>query len=221
MTQSGWSTHRQFQVESRLLTWGQQDVNGPADMHASSVSLLQRGNLTRKIAPSTIEPWCPAMNTTLASSGKKFALILVAAASLSGCAGMGSGYETPTVSVQSFRPVATASGGGLPTFEILLHVVNPNLEPLELAGISYTISLDNHDLIKGVGNDLPIIEGYGEGSFTVTAGFNVIAGIQLFRSLMQKDTDSFDYSFDAKLDPGAYKRKIRVSDSGSISLSNK
>ena len=127
----------------------------------------------------------------------------------------------PDRSVQSFRPIATAGGGGLPTFEILLHVVNPNLDPLELAGISYTISLDNLDLIKGVGNDLPVIEGYGEGSFTVTAGFSVLAGIQLFRSLMQKDTDSFDYSLKAKLDPGAYKRKIRISDSGSISLSNK
>ena len=152
---------------------------------------------------------------------KTLALILLAAASLSGCAGMGSGYETPTVSVQSFRPIASASGGGLPTFEIMLHVINPNLEPLELAGISYTISLDNHDVIKGVGNDLPVIEGYGEGSVTVTAGLSVMAGIQLFRSLMKKDSDNFDYSFEAKLDPGAYKRKIRISNSGSISLANK
>lgn len=147
------------------------------------------------------------------------ALLVVAVASLAGCAAMRSGYEAPSVSVQSFRPVTT-DGGGLPTFEIVLHVINPNLEPLELAGISYSISLDNHKLIKGVGNDLPVIEGYGEGSFTVTAGFNVIAGIQLFRSLMNKDTNSFDYAFEAKLDPGAYKRKIRISDSGSISLSN-
>ena len=133
---------------------------------------------------------------------------------------MGPGYEVPTVSVQSFRPVASDNGTGLPSFEIGLHVTNPNLDPLELAGISYTISLDGKDLIKGVGNDLPVIEGYGEGTFTLTAGFNVLAGIQLFRSLMNKDGDSFDYAFKAKLDPGAYKRKIRISDRGSISLSN-
>ena len=90
-----------------------------------------------------------------------------------------------------------------------------------MSSISYTISLDNRDVIKGVGNDLPVIAGYGEGSFTVTAGFNVLAGIQLFRSLMQKDSDTFDYAFEAKLDPGAFKRKIRISDSGSISLSNR
>lgn len=149
------------------------------------------------------------------------ALLLTAVVLLPGCAGMGSGYETPSVSVQSFRPIASENGSGLPAFEIGLHVINPNLEPLELAGISYTISLDGKDLIKGVGNDLPVIEGYGEGTFVLTAGFNVFAGIQLFRSLTNKDSDSFDYAFKAKLDPGAYKRKIRISDSGSISLSNR
>ena len=152
---------------------------------------------------------------------KTLVVLAMAAALLTGCAGMGPGYEVPTVSVQSFRPLASENGGGLPTFEIRLHVTNPNLEPLELAGISYTISLDGQDLIKGVGNELPVIEGYGEGTFTVTAGFSVMAGIQLFRSLIDKDSDSFDYSFKAKLDPGAYRRKIRIADSGSISLSNR
>ncbi len=161
------------------------------------------------------------MNKICRRPVKPLTALVMAAALLTGCAGMGSGYEIPSVSVQSFRPIASDTGGGLPAFEIRLHVINPNLEPLELAGISYTISLDGQDLIKGVGNELPVIEGYGEGTFTVTAGFSVMAGIQLFRSLIDKDSDSFDYSFKAKLDPGAYKRKIRIEDSGSISLSNR
>lgn len=151
--------------------------------------------------------------------GALFALIVVLAAGLSGCTGMGAGYEKPTVSVQSFRSLESGAGGGMPRFEIVLHVINPNLEPLELAGIAYTISLDGHDVIKGVGNDLPVIEGYGEGTFTVTAGFDLVAGIRLFRSLMDKPGNSFDYSFEAKLDPGQFRRKIRIADSGSISLS--
>lgn len=174
-----------------------------------------------RIATFAKNPWSAVLNTIIANTGKQLVLIIVAASWLSGCAGLGSGYETPTVSVQSFRPISNADGGGLPTFEIVLHVVNPNLAALELAGISYTISLDNRDVIKGVGNNLPVIEGYGEGTITVTAGFNVLAGIQLFRSLLQKDNDSFDYAFEAKLDPGAFKRKIRLSDSGSISLSSR
>lgn len=160
------------------------------------------------------------MNFVFDRPARTLTLILAVATLLSGCAGMGSGYETPTVSVQSFRPVPSETGGGLPAFEIRLHVVNPNLDPLKLVGVSYTISLDGHDLIKGVGNELPVIEGYGEGSFTLRAGVNVFAGIQLFRSLLEKDSDSFDYAFKAKLDPGPYRRKIRISDSGSISLSS-
>lgn len=146
------------------------------------------------------------------------AVILAVAALMSGCAGMGAGYETPTVTVQSFKPVSGDNSGGLPAFEIRLHVINPNLEPLEIAGLSYTISLDNNEIIKGVANDLPVVEGYGEGTFSVTAGINLMAGIQLFRSLMQKEGDSFDYSFEAKLDPGKLRRKIRIVDRGSISL---
>ena len=147
--------------------------------------------------------------------------LLAVLISLSGCAGMSPGYENPTVTVQSFKPVPSSDGTGLPTFEIMLNVINPNLEPLELAGVSYTISLDGNDIIKGVGNELPVIEGYGEGSFTLTAGVNVLAGIGLFRSLLQKEGDTFDYAFEAKLDPGAFRRKIRITDRGSINLSGR
>lgn len=140
---------------------------------------------------------------------------------MSGCAGMSPGYENPTVTVQSFKPIAASDGSGLPKFEIVLNVINPNLEPLELAGVSYTISLDGNDIIKGVGNELPVIEGYGEGSFTLTAGVNLLAGIGLFRSILNKEGDTFDYAFEAKLDPGAFRRKIRVRDSGSINLSGR
>lgn len=161
------------------------------------------------------------MSETGAFRPGRFTLLLVACCSLSGCAGMGPGYETPAVNVQSFRPVASANGSGFPAFEIVLNVINPNLEPLELAGVSYTISLDGHELIKGVSNELPVIEGYGEGTITLTAGVNLMAGIGLFRSLMHKETEGLDYRFEAKLDPGSFKSKIRISDSGSISLSGK
>jgi LEA14-like dessication related protein len=146
------------------------------------------------------------------------AVLALTAILLSACTGMRPGYETPTVSVQSFRAVPSTTKAGLPSFEIGLQITNPNLEPLELAGISYTVSLDGKDVIKGVGNELPVVEGYGEGTFTVTAAFNVIAGIQLMRSLMSKSGDTFDYAFEAKLDPGAFSRKIRIRESGTISL---
>ena len=136
---------------------------------------------------------------------------------LAGCAGMRPGYETPTVTVKSVR--AIPSEGMLPEFEIDLQVVNPNREALKLAGVSYTVSLEGHELIKGVGNDLPVIDGYGEGDFTLNASADLFAGVGLIRDLMSTQKDTLSYSFEAKLDPGALRPSIRVKDAGEVSLS--
>lgn len=135
---------------------------------------------------------------------------------LGACSGLRPGYETPTVTVSSFK--ALPGQGALPAFEIGLRVINPNREALELAGVSYTISLSGHDIIKGVGNELPVIEGYGEGEFTLTASANLFAGIRLVTDLMRADRDSFDYELEAKLDLGGLRPAIRVRDSGQIAL---
>lgn len=135
---------------------------------------------------------------------------------LQACASMRAGYEKPTVTINSFRPIA--SEGALPNFEIGLHVINPNREPLELQGVSYTISLNGHELIKGVGNDLPVIEAYGEGSFTLTAAASVFAGIRFISGLMKSPNENVRYKLEAKLDAGSILPAIRVRDSGEISL---
>ena len=143
-------------------------------------------------------------------------LAIFAAATLAGCAGMRPGYETPTVTVSSFR--ALPSEGMVPSFEIGLRVINPNREALELQGVAYTVRLEGHELIKGVGNELPVIDGYGEGELTLTATANLFAGIRLISDLMRKQRDTFTYEFEAKLDIGTFRPSIRVTDTGEISL---
>jgi len=135
---------------------------------------------------------------------------------LVGCTGMRPGYETPTVTISSFKTIP--SEGGLPAFEIGLRVINPNVEPLELRGVAYTISIEGHELIKGVGNDLPVIDGYGEGEFKLTASANLFAGIRLITDLMRNNRSTFQYEFEAKLDIGAFLPAIRVRDSDEISF---
>lgn len=144
-------------------------------------------------------------------------VLVFAAVLLAGCAGLRPGWETPTVTVKAVR--AIPSGGVLPDFEIDLHIVNPNREALKLAGVSYTVSLEGHELIKGVGNDLPVIDGYGEGDITLNASADLFAGVGLIRDLMSSQKDTLSYSFEAKLDPGALRPSIRVKDSGEVSLS--
>lgn len=144
------------------------------------------------------------------------AIVLVALTVLSGCVGMRPGFETPTVTVKSVR--ALPSQGALPDFEIVLHVLNPNNESLKLSGVSYTVSLAGHDVVKGVGNDLPVVEGYGEADLTLTASANLFAGIGLLRDMMSNASNTIDYEFEAKLDPGPLSPSIRIKDAGEISL---
>ncbi len=144
------------------------------------------------------------------------AIFVLSACLLAACTGLRPGYETPTVTVNSFRTLP--SEGVIPNFEIGLHVINPNREALNVRGMSYTVRLAGHELIKGVANDLPVIDPYGEGEFKVTAAANLFAGIRVVTDLMRGAQDSFDYDLEAKLDVGTFFRSIRITDSGKISL---
>lgn len=126
------------------------------------------------------------------------------------------GYERPTVTVSSFR--ALPSDGVVPKFEIGLHVINPNRDALKLQGVAYTVSLGGHELVKGVGNQLPVIEGYGEGDLTLTASANLLGGIRLVSEMINNPSDSIDYQFEARLDSGIFRRAIRVREAGKLSL---
>ena len=113
------------------------------------------------------------------------------------------------------------SEGGMPTFEIGLHVLNPNSSPIHLEGIVYTVSIQGHDVVKGVGRDFPVIEGYSEQTVKLTATANLLAGIRLVMDLMNTPGQDLRYEFEAKLDTGGIGRAIRVRESGSFRMNGK
>jgi LEA14-like dessication related protein len=125
-------------------------------------------------------------------------------------------FETPSVTVTSFRMLP--SNSMTPEFEIGLKVTNPNAQALSLRGVAYTVSLDGTDLVKGVANELPVIDAYGSGDVTLTASPDVFGGIQFLAALMSDPRDSVTYSLEAKLDVGSFVPAIRVRDEGEISL---
>jgi len=138
---------------------------------------------------------------------------------LQACASIDPDYEKPTVTLSSFR--AMPSDGGIPTFEIGLHVLNPNASPLSLEGVVYTVSIQGHDVVKGVGKDFPVIEGYSEQTVKLTAAANLFAGIRLMVDLMNSNSEDFKYEFEAKLDTGGFGRSIRVKEKGSFRMDGK
>jgi hypothetical protein len=143
-----------------------------------------------------------------------FALAL--SALLSACATLSPDYEEPTVTLSSFR--ALPSEGMVPAFEIGLRIINPNSQALNLEGIVYTISLDGYELVKGVGKDFPVIEGYSEGNVKLTASANLLAGMRFVSSVMKSQDGAFEYEFKAKLDLGGLYPSIRIKETGNINL---
>lgn len=148
-------------------------------------------------------------NTTIAA-------LLLACVLLQACSTLRPGYETPTVTITGVRTLP--SQGVMPDFEIGLRVVNPNRQALNIDGISYTIELEGREVIKGVGNDFPVIEGYGQQTLSITASANLIEGIRLMSELLQSPKDRVRYEVKAKLDLGGFRLPIRIRDSGTLSL---
>jgi LEA14-like dessication related protein len=135
---------------------------------------------------------------------------------LASCATLQPGYETPTVTVNSFR---TLPGEGVaPRFEIGLRILNPNRSPLKLHGIAYSVHLEGHRLLAGVANDLPEVAPYGEANITLVAGVDLLGGIGLIGDLLQASRKSLSYRLEAKLDIGPLQPAIRINHEGQISL---
>jgi LEA14-like dessication related protein len=144
-------------------------------------------------------------------------IILAAVLVGTGCATLNPDFETPTVTVSAIRALPSESIA--PRFEIDLHIINPNRTALTLQGIAYSLKLDGHKLLTGVGNDLPTIDGYGEGDVTLIASTSLLSSIRFFADLMNAQPGTIVYELEAKLDMGGIQPTIHVSEKGEINLS--
>lgn len=145
-------------------------------------------------------------------------IILLVLVLLAGCAPLMPNFEEPHVSLTSFRVLPGDSI--VPTFEIGLHITNPNRSVLKLGGVSYNVELEGYRIISGVSNRLPQIEAYGEGNLLLEARPDLFNTINLFTQLINQPRDSFEFKLEALLDVGALLPKIRVEKSGEVSLAD-
>lgn len=145
---------------------------------------------------------------------KRPILLLLLVIAFSGCAIFSTGYEDPVVKIKSFRLLPSDSMA--PQFEIGLHLINPNRDPLKLRGIHYTISLEDHRMVSGVASDLPTIAAYGEDEVTLIGSVDLVSGAKLLHQLLMKPQNSITYTIEAKLDVGRYTPVIRVKEEGQL-----
>jgi len=135
---------------------------------------------------------------------------------LAACAALDPDYERPTVTLSSFNVIP--SEGMVPAFDVGLRIINPNASPLTLNGIVYSISLQGHEIVKGVGKDYPVIDGYSEAVVHLTASANLLAGIRFIGDLMERSEDALDYEFEARLDMGGLLPTMRIRETGNFTL---
>ena len=148
----------------------------------------------------------------------KTVLFLLVVLFLQSCATMDPNYEEPTVMLSSFR--AVPSDGMVPSFEVGLRIINPNGTPLDLEGVVYSISLQGHELVKGVGKGYPQIEGYSEGNINLTASANLLSGIRLITGMMQQKNEPLEYEFKAKLDLAGFFQSLKISETGTLDFND-
>jgi hypothetical protein len=144
------------------------------------------------------------------------AFFFLGVAFLGACANLAPDLDPPKVSLESFRSLP--SEGGAPRFEIKLRIMNPNTQPLDIAGISYSVELLDKELITGVANDIAPIEGYGEGVVTLDAGLQLFEVLRLMASLGEAASQPLVYRFSAKIDFHGFMPTQRIEDSGEITL---
>ena len=135
---------------------------------------------------------------------------------LNACATFYSDMDPPSISIENVS--AVPSDGGVPRFEVVLNVVNPNKRALDIAGIAYSLEILGKELVMGVTDEVPRIEGYSEEKVTLQAGIQLVGILRLMASLGTTPTEALDYKFSAKIYFEGFLPTQRVEETGQISL---
>ncbi len=136
---------------------------------------------------------------------------------LASCANLQPKLEQPTVKVAGLQ-LLPAQGFTQP-IEVSLLIANPNDRDLSLRGISYTVGIENFDVLSGVSNELPVLTAYKETPVKVVVSANVIQLVRLLEHFSRTGVrEEVNYNFSAKLDFSAWLPTLRVNEKGAIPL---
>lgn len=136
---------------------------------------------------------------------------------VSGCSSLQPKLEQPTVKVAGLQ-LLPAQGLTQP-IEVNLLIANPNDRDLTLRGISYTVGIENFDVLSGVSDQLPTLIAYQETPVKVVVTANVLQLVRLIEHFSRNGVkETVNYNFSAKLDFSAWLPALRVNEKGSIPL---
>ena len=133
-----------------------------------------------------------------------------------GCASILPDIDPPKVSVESVESIPVE--GGAPRFRIRLRIINPNTQALDIAGISYGVQIMGQEVVSGVTNEVPVLEGYSEGTVTLEAGLQLFQLVKLLTTLGKSQGEPLEYRFVAKIDFNGLVPTQYVEEKGELAL---
>lgn len=124
--------------------------------------------------------------------------------------------EQPGIALSSVKLLE--SEGLTQRFQIGLSLTNPNRVALPINGMSYTLSLNGYDLIKGVSADIPTLQAYSETPVLLEGTADLFEALRLLNALMRENQPELEYRLAAKLDVQGWRPNITVNRSGVVEL---
>lgn len=147
----------------------------------------------------------------------RVAALVIAVVALSSCASYPWAIEEPTVKVTHVQLLPVT--GLEQRIAVRLAILNPNSRDLSLRGISYTIGIENFDVLSGATSQLPVLAAYEETPVTVEVSANLVAMARLAEHISRRGgLNSVGYVFKARLDFTQWLPDMRVEEAGTIRL---
>jgi len=125
------------------------------------------------------------------------AFLVLLAVLLSGCAGPGAYREPPRVSLVSIQP--KEMGVLEQRYGLQLRMLNPNDTALPVAGMQYSLQINDREFAYGVSRQPVSIPAYGEAVLDVDVVSNLLSVLQQLQEANTGKQDSLRYRLSGSL----------------------
>jgi LEA14-like dessication related protein len=125
------------------------------------------------------------------------AVLVSLAVLFSGCAGLGTYREPPRVSLISIQPKEV--GVLEQRYALQLRILNPNDTALPVAGMQYSLQINDHEFAYGVSRQPVSIPAYGEALLDVDVVSNLLSVLRQLQEASAGKQESLKYRLSGSL----------------------
>ncbi len=137
---------------------------------------------------------------------------------ITACAALNPTLKNPDVKLVGLRMLPSQSLLQK-TIAVDLKILNPNQQDLTIRGITYTIGIENINVLSGVTNQVPQLKGMAETPVTLEVSADMIQLVRLVEYFSQHGIgENVNYNFAAEIDFSAWLPSMYVNKKGAVPL---